>query len=156
MDKKKIASMFGIETYEEEKKKLNEDVATLSKSLEKLQETNKVLASEVIKAEDLAESLKGEIKKIKADPEAYIEEEVERRMLGYEEKVMHTYINIGRMDAYREMGIRALDANRDNNSLVIMEDGSIVELITDLEDVYDEKVDKHLEEEITIDDLVGI
>ena len=156
MDKKKIASMFGIETYEEEKKKLNEDVATLSKSLEKLQETNKVLASEVIKAEDLAESLKGEIKKIKADPEAYIEEEVERRMLGYEEKVMHKYINIGRMDAYREMGIRALDANRDNNSLVIMEDGSIVELITDLEDVYDEKVDKHLEEEITIDDLVGI
>lgn len=44
----------------------------------------------------------------------------------------------GRQDAYAEMGIKNIEAHERGNCLAILEDGNIVELITNLETVYEE------------------
>ena len=75
--------------------------------------------------------------------ETYIEELKQQSSRAY---------GCGRQDAYAEMGIKNIEAHERGNCLAILENGDIVELITDLETVYDGRGVP--EDEIYIDDLV--
>ncbi len=152
-----IIKIMGIKTYEEENNKLTGDLLNLQKSFKIIDNVNRDFALEVIRLED-------ELEKIKQDPEMYIEEEIERRMFdieaAYKDKMEHKWYQIGRQDAYAEMGIRNIEAHEQGNCLAIMEDGSIVELITGLEDVCDAcpdcNDDGKPDDEIIIDDLLDV
>lgn len=154
-----LIKIFGIDTYEMENERLNDEIGRLDKMLSQLNETNKVLASDIIKLED-------EIELLQKDPDQYVEREVEKRMIAYEKahecEMNHRWYGIGRQDAYREMGIKNIEAHRRGNVLVQDENGEIVELIQGLEDVdADIEIVKHMDmkvnpsDEIQINDLIG-
>ena len=158
MNKEKLASMFGIETYEKENRKLNGDIETLSGAYDLLKDANTILAHDVVKMEK-------ELDRIKEDPEKYIEEEVERRVCEEIDKlpdrIRARAFAEGRMSAYSEMGIWRLEAIERGNNLVMLQNGDIVELIAeDLVDVKDEGSERVLRsdliDEIIIDDLQDI
>lgn len=132
MNKEWLIRVFGIETYEAENNGLAKSNNELAKTLEHEKAINKALAEDFVKLEE-------ELNLLKKDPEQYIEREVEKRTLEIEEacklEMHHRWYCIGRQDAYAEMGIRAIEAKERGNSLRILENGEIVELITDLEDV---------------------
>lgn len=151
-----IAKLFRIETYKLQNDRLAEDNNKLAKMFEEEKAINKSLAADFVKME-------GELRLLKADPEQYIEVEVEKRMMKYEKEhnceMNHKWYCIGRQDAYAEMGIKAIEANKRGNSLRILENGEIVELITDLEDVQFFPLEQTTEfngeiDEIEIGDLV--
>lgn len=133
MNKKTIAAMFGVETYEDENNKLTSDLLTLQKSYELTREANIVLANRVIELEDKLEKMK--------DVDVYIDEEVASRMEAYKKKcnddLRHKWLAAGRMDAYNEMGIRALESRQAGTTMYYIKDtGEVIEDITkDLEDV---------------------
>ena len=148
-----LIKILGIDTYEMENERLNDEIDRLNQMLQQINETNKVLASDIIKREK-------ENSLLKEDPEQYIETEVERRTLSYEKEhecdMNHRWYGIGRQDAYREMGIWNIEAHKRGNVLVMDKNGDVFELIQDLEDVQEEmdsKVSAYLEDSITIDDL---
>jgi hypothetical protein len=145
-----IAKLFGIETYKLQNDRLAEDNNKLARMLEEEKAINKSLAADFVKMEE-------ELKLLKADPEQYIEVEVEKRMMQYEKEhnceMNHKWYCIGRQDAYSEMGIKAIEANKRGNHLRILENGEIVELITDLEDVTAKTKETTTADEIEIGDL---
>jgi len=148
---------------------LNQD--SFTEAFDKLQENHKKLVSEyeTQKAvnKELAEDyilLEQKLSVLELDPEAYIEAEIEKRTLDleaeYEEKMNHKWYGIGRQDAYREMGIKSIEAHERGNVLIQLPNGEIVEQILDLEDVEIIPLEQNTEfsgsfEEIVIDDLVG-
>ena len=146
-----IAKIFGIETYKLQNDRLAEDNNKLARMFEEEKAINKSLAADFVKMED-------ELRVLKADPEQYIEVEVEKRMMQYEKEhnceMNHKWYGIGRQDAYREMGIKAIEAKERGNSLRILENGEIVELITDLEDVTANTKEETTTDAIEIEDLV--
>ena len=146
-----IAKLFGIETYKLQNDRLAEDNNKLAKMFEEEKAINKSFAADFVKMEE-------ELRLLKADPEQYIEVEVEKRMMQYEKEhkceMNHKWYCIGRQDAYAEMGIKATEANKRGNSLRILENGEIVELITDLEDVTANTRETTTSDEIEIEDLV--
>lgn len=156
MNKKTIAAMFGVETYEDENNKLTSDLLTLQKSYELTREANIVLANRVIELEDKLEKMK--------DVDVYIDEEVASRMEAYKKKcnndMRHKWLAAGRMDAYAQMGIRALESRQAGTTMYYIKDtGEVIEDITaSLEDVkaFDDQVQEYLEDEIIIDDLVEV
>lgn len=130
-----IAKLFGIETYKLQNDRLAEDNNKLAKMFEEEKAINKSLAADFVKMEE-------ELRLLKADPEQYIEVEVEKRMMQYEKEhkceMNHKWYGIGRQDAYREMGIKNIEAHKRGNILVRTPDGEIVEMILGLEDVQEE------------------
>ena len=145
-----IAKLFGIETYKLQNDRLAEDNNKLARMFEEEKAINKSLAADFVKMGE-------ELNLLKADPEQYIEVEVEKRMMQYEKEhnceMNHKWYCIGRQDAYAEMGIKAIEANKRGNSLRILENGEIVELITDLEDVTANTKETTTADEIEIGDL---
>ena len=152
---------------------LNQD--SFTEAFDKLQENHKKLVSEyeTQKAvnKELAEDyirLEQKLSVLELDPEQYIEAEIEKRTLDleaeYAEKMNHKWYGIGRQDAYREMGIRNIEAHEHGNILVQLPNGDIVEQILGLEDVEAEEtvfikdigVMDIPPDEILIDDLVDI
>lgn len=147
---------------------LNQD--SFTEAFDKLQENHKKLVSEyeTQKAvnKELAEDyirLEEKYRVIAMDPEQYIEAEIEKRTLDleaeYEEKMNHKWYGIGRQDAYREMGIKSIEAHEHGNILVQLPNGDIVEQILGLEDVEIIPLEQATEfsgsmEEIEIGDLV--
>ncbi len=145
-----IIKVLGIDTYEMENERLNDEIERLNKMLAQVNETNKVLASDIIKQEK-------ELDLLREDPDQYIEKEVERRTLAYEKAhecdMNHRWYCVGRQDAYREMGIKNIEAHKRGNVLALI-DGEVIELITDLEDVTAEVEEATTSDEIKIEDLV--
>ena len=74
-----IAKLFGIETYKLQNDRLAEDNNKLARMLEEEKAINKSLAADFVKMEK-------ELKLLNADPEQYIEVEVEKRMMRYEKE----------------------------------------------------------------------
>lgn len=158
-----INKLFGNEEDKrlyERNKELIDDNERLERSLAILREANKNIADRCV-------SLENKLELLEKDAEQYIEIETERRLMQledeYQDKMEHKWYGIGRQDAYREMGIRNIDAHRRGNVLVQDENGEIVELIQGLEDVdADIEIVKHLDmkvnpsDEIQINDLIGV
>lgn len=130
--------------------KIEKDFETLSKSYDLLKDSNKILILQNIEMED-------ELDLLKEDPEQYIEKEVEKRLMELEEelseKIKHKFKNIGRANAYSEMGIWNIEAHKRGNVLVMLEDGSVVELLDGLEDVSPEEAETESKDGIKIDDI---
>lgn len=148
-----LMKLFGIKTYEEEYLKLQDKNKNNERSIKTLNDTNRVLALQVIHLED-------EVELLKKDPEMYIEEEIEKRWLEKEkeltENMNHKWYGIGRQDAFREMGIKSIEAHERGNILVQLPNGDIVEQILDLEDVKPSSDGVLSADEIIIDDLVEV
>lgn len=132
-------------------KELIEHNERLEKALYIQKSANKSIADRCV-------SLENKLELLTHDAEQYIEVEVEKRMMAYEKEhnceMNHKWYCIGRQDAYNEMGIKAIEANKRGNSLRILENGEIVELITDLEDVTANTKESTTSDEIEIEDLV--
>ncbi len=148
----KLAEFFGAEErrlYARNKELLARN-ERLKKALDIQKSANVEIANRCIAVEE-------ELELLKTDTEQYIEIEVEKRMMQYEKEhsceMNHKWYGIGRQDAYREMGIKAIEANKRGNSLRILENGEIVELITDLEDVTANTKETTTADEIKIEDL---
>ena len=147
-----LIKIFGIDNYEFENERLNDEIDRLNQMLQQVNETNKVLASDIIKLEK-------ENSLLKEDPEQYIETEVERRTLSYEKEhecdMNHRWYGIGRQDAYREMGIRALESRKAGTTMYYIKDtGEVIEDITkDLEDLTVYTNETTTSDEIEIEDL---
>lgn len=148
--------LLNQDSFTEAFDELQKNHKKVSEELEKQKAVNKELAYGYIKLEQ-------KLKEIEQDPEAYIEKEIEKRTLNleteYEEKMNHKWYGIGRQDAYREMGIRNIEAHERGNILVQLPNGDIVEQILGLEDVEIIPLEQATEfsgslEEIEIGDLV--
>ena len=148
--------LLNQDSFTEAFDELQKNHKKVSEELEKQKAVNKELAYGYIKLEQ-------KLKEIEQDPEAYIEKEIEKRTLNleteYEEKMNHKWYGIGRQDAYREMGIRNIEAHERGNILVQLPNGDIVEQILGLEDVEIIPLEQATEfsgslDEIEIGDLV--
>lgn len=104
----------------------------------------------------------GELRKINADPVAYVENALKASTEAYErcvadmdnlmdemERVEHRAYAKGRMDAYAEMGIKALDARMNGETLYYDWNGNIIEEM-DVEEFENFCKDN----EIELDDIV--
>lgn len=138
-----------IEAFDE----LQKNNKKIAQQLETQKAVNKQLAGDFIKLEE-------KVKLLESDPEQYIEAEIEKRALDleaeYEEKMNHKWYGIGRQDAYREMGIKSIEAHERGNILVQLPNGDIVEQILGLEDVKPSGDGVLSADEIIIDDLVEV
>ena len=150
-----IARLFGIKTYEKEYLDYKDYAGNVEAMLNIEKKTSHNLAAQLIETEKELESMK----KI---PEQYIMEEMEKKTAEieqeYKDRMEHKWYQIGRQDAYAEMGIRNIEAHERGNCLVILEDGQIVELFTghDLEDVKAVDTNMVTDDGIIIDDLTDI
>lgn len=131
-------------------KELIEHNERLEKALDIQKSANKSIADRCI-------SLENKLELLTQDAEQYIEIETERRKMEledeYKDQMNHRWYNAGRTDAYAEMGIRAITAKERGNSLRILENGEIVELITELEDVTANTKETTTTDAIEIEDL---
>lgn len=136
-----------IEAFDE----LQKNNKKIAQELETQKAVNKRHAGDFIKLEE-------KVKLLESDPEQYIEAEIEKRTLDleaeYESKMNHKWYGIGRQDAYREMGIRSIEAHEHGNILVQLPNGDIVEQILGLEDVKPSTDGVVSGDEIIIDDLI--
>lgn len=136
-----------IEAFDE----LQKNNKKIAQQLETQKAVNKQLAGDFIKLEE-------KVKLLESDPEQYIEAEIEKRALDleaeYEEKMNHKWYGIGRQDAYREMGIKSIEAHERGNILVQLPNGDIVEQILDLEDVKPSTDGVVSDDVIFINDLI--
>ncbi len=130
--------------------KSEEEVKRLEEQIDELNTINILLASDVAKLEK-------DVELLGTDPEQYIEQEIERRLLALEAEIQdsmnHKWYCIGRMDAYAELGVKVLDAKERGCtvSVSLNEDGTIDEAIEEMPDNLQDIID-----EIQIDDLVDI
>lgn len=140
MIKKWIIKLFRINTYEKEYKKY-----------ESLYQ-NALIEMETIKS--VAESYKRELENLKttsddvlksAEDVLAIVDDPDRKREYYE----HRAYAIGRKDAYAEMGIKALDARMNGETLYVDHDDNLIE------ELDGESFERFCEEnEIEIDDLI--
>ena len=128
----------------------SEEVKRLEEQIDELNTINILLASDVAKLEK-------DVELLGTDPEQYIEQEIERRLLTLEAELKasmnHKWYCIGRMDAYAELGVKVLETKERGGTLsvVLNEDGTIDEAIEEMPDNLQDIID-----EIQIDDLVDI
>ena len=148
-----IARLFGIKTYEKEYLDYKDYAGNVEAMLNIERKTSHNLAAQLIETEKELESMK----KI---PEQYIIEELEKKTAEikqeYKDRMEHKWYQIGRQDAYREMGIGNIEAHERGNILVQLPNGDIVEQILGLEDVKPSGEGVLSYDEIIIDDLVDI
>lgn len=148
-----IARLFGIKTYEKEYLDYKDYAGNVEAMLNIERKTSHNLAAQLIETEKELESMK----KI---PEQYIIEELEKRTAEikqeYKDRMEHKWYQIGRQDAYREMGIGNIEAHERGNILVQLPNGDIVEQILGLEDVKPSGDGVLSYDEIIIDDLVDV
>ena len=135
--------LVGITKLEDENYRLTKELIDLKRSHETINGANHQLALQVIHMED-------ELVKITEEPDAYVEEQIAKREQELEEKMQHRWYQIGRQDAYAEMGIRNIEAHELGGGLVILPDGSIVTFIPidDLVDVMPSGADIVSREEV--------
>lgn len=135
--------LVGITKLEDENYRLTKELIDLKRSHETINGANHQLALQVIHMED-------ELIKITEEPDAYVEEQIAKREQELEEKMQHRWYQIGRQDAYSEMGIRNIEAHELGGGLVILPDGSIVTFIPidDLVDVMPKGADVVSREEV--------
>ena len=140
MIKRWIIKLFKIKTYAEEYRKFKK---LYEITLDELNMTRAVAESYRADLEDIKSTCDEVINKAEKVVAEF--ENPERRKEGYEHRA---YAN-GRRDAYAEMGIRALDARLNGETLYVDENNNIVEEM-------DEKTFKMFCEnnEIEIDDLI--
>ena len=139
---KLIIKIFRISTYETEYKKY---VKLYGQSQENLNLTKHVAESykkELIEIKETCDEVIKNAEKVLEDFDDPV-----RKKEAYE----HRAYSNGRRDAYAEMGIRALEARQQGNTLYMDENGDVVEEINpkSLEDICEE-------EEIEIEDLIDI
>lgn len=148
-----IARLFGIKTYEKEYLDYKDYAGNVEAMLNIERKTSHNLAAQLIETEKELESMK-------KTPEHYIIEEMEKRTAEikqeYKDRMEHKWYQIGRQDAYREMGIGNIEAHERGNILVQLPNGDIVEQILGLEDVKPSGDGVLSDDEIIIDDLVDI
>ena len=147
-DEEKELLKMTVESLNNKIDKMNKDYEAevqLNSSLTKLlAEAKKDLESLIAEHEKLLASYE----LIKQYPE-YWNQEREELIQELKRQCSRTYA-CGRKDAYAEMGIRALEARKAGNTLYATEDGEIIEDISDnLENIFGD-------DEINIDDLVGV
>lgn len=157
--------LLNQDSFTEAFDKLQANYRRLSEEYETQKAVNRELADDFIRLEQ-------KVSVLELDPEQYIEAEIEKRTLDleaeYAEKMNHKWYGIGRQDAYREMGIRNIEAHEHGNILVQLPNGDIVEQILGLEDVSVDNMTHSNEvvaikgnlvlpdDEILIDDLVEV
>ena len=144
-----IKKIIGMTKLEDEVYKKTKELTELQQRIEIISGANHQLALQVINLED-------DLEKVKAEPEAYIEEQLSLRLIEleaeFEDKRNHRWYAQGRQDAYAEMGIRNIEAHEMGGFLAIMPDGEAVPLLS-LEDFNEIKAKQS--EEI-IDDSTGM
>jgi hypothetical protein len=155
-----LRKIFGLGSYEMECDRLKDDNDFLTKELATQKEANVVLADTIV-------DLQNQIDRLREEPDRIIQEEIVNHSLEldkqYEDFMNHKWYGIGRQDAYREMGIKNIEAHKRGNILVRTPDGEIVEMILGLEDVQEEvpvidlgtvNIPVDAPDEIEIEDLV--
>lgn len=130
-------------TYREDFEKLSANhnkLARMHEDLKKKYEAEKqVTASLTKKLGELADSFEDFLDRYElviTTPEYYNKERED--LIDELKRQASKAYGCGRQDAYAEMGIRNIEAHERGNCLAILEDGNIVELITNLETVYEE------------------
>ena len=171
MNKQTLANMFGIETHEEDVRRMNMENESLVSQVARLQIRNDQLHEELAFYK-LADEDK--IKLIREDADQAYEICVKLatkcdKMIEEMEQIAHREFARGRQAAYSEMGIWRLDALDAGNRLVMDKNGDVYELLNDLEDVkpndndnvntvstqeFEKAVEDYLGSEIELDDLV--
>ena len=171
MNKQTLANMFGIETHEEDVRRMNMENESLASQVARLQIRNDQLHEELAFYK-LADEDK--VKLIREDADQAYEIYVKLatkcdKMIEEMEQIAHREFARGRQAAYSEMGIWRLDALDAGNRLVMDKNGDVYELLNDLEDVkpddndnvntvstseFDKAVEDYLGSEIELDDLV--
>lgn len=167
MNRQTLADMFGIDTHvkdverlNNEKMSLTEEVALLKAKCDKYESelafyrsTDEVKVRIMMQdAKELEETYKKRIEefdKLSAECD---------RMIDEMDRAIHREFARGRVAAYSELGIWNIDAHKRGNSLAILENGEVVEVICD--DLVDVQADVGKmtipDDEIVIDDLVDI
>ena len=160
MMKRFLADLFGIDTHEQD--------------LERLTKEKEWLATEMARYKVLCEKMEAELSFYKLEDEEKIKVLMEdandaykyymtqakkcETMINAMENIIHREFARGRQCAYSELGIWNIDAHKRGNSLAILENGEVVEVICD--DLVDVKADVGKmtipDDEIVIDDLVEI
>ena len=171
MNKQTLANMFGIETHEEDVRRMNMENESLASQVARLQIRNDQLHEELAFYK-LADEDK--VKLIREDADQAYDIYVKLatkcdKMIEEMEQIAHREFARGRQAAYSEMGIWRLDALDAGNRLVMDACGNVYELLNDLEDVkaddndsvntvstqeFKKAVEDYLGSEIEIDDLL--
>ena len=158
-----VGEWAGVDEYErryekldEKHKALQEQYAALMAQYDNEVQVNHSMANKVVEVTNQLDQVIAKYEPLLSDPKRYNAEQ-ERYIDQLKQERNRAYAN-GRMDAYAQMGIRALESRQAGTTMYYIKDtGEVIEDITaSLEDVkaFDEKVQEYLEDEITIDDLV--
>ena len=158
MNKQTLANMFGIETHEEDVRRMNMENESLAQQVARLQIRNDQLQAELAFYKLTDEE---KVQTIREDADQAYEIYVKLaqkcdKMIDEIEQIGHREFARGRQAAYSEMGIWRLDALDAGNHLVMDKNGDVYELLEDLEDVKasdDAVVNTVSTSEIEIDDL---
>ena len=164
MNKKKLAEMFGIDTHEEDIRRMNMENESLASQVAKLkirceqlgEELSFYKASDEDKVKALLENMDGLEATYKERIREYEEAVAEcEKIVDSVDQVYHRGFARGREAVYSELGIWNIEAHERGNNLAILEDGEVVEVICD--DLVDVKPSEDISslEEIKIDDLIG-
>ena len=165
MNKQTLANMFGIETHEEDVRRMNMENESLAQQVARLQVRNDQLHEELafykLSDENKIKVMSKDIEELEQTYKARIREYEELaarcdKIIDDIEQIGHREFARGRQAAYSEMGIWRLDALDAGNHLVMDKNGDVYELLEDLEDVKasdDAVVNTVSTSEIEIDDL---
>lgn len=171
MNKQTLANMFGIETHEEDVRRINMENESLAQQVARLQVRNDQLQAELAFYKLTDEE---KVQTIREDADQAYEIYVKLaqkcdKMIDEIEQIGHREFARGRQAAYSEMGIWRLDALDAGNHLVMDKNGDVYELLEDFEDVtaddndnvntvstseLDKAVEDYIGSEIEIDDLL--
>ena len=171
MNKQTLANMFGIETHEEDVRRINMENESLAQQVARLQVRNDQLQAELAFYKLTDEE---KVQTIREDADQAYEIYVKLaqkcdKMIDEIEQIGHREFARGRQAAYSEMGIWRLDALDAGNHLVMDKNGDVYELLEDFEDVMaddndnvntvstselDKAVEDYIGSEIEIDDLL--
>lgn len=164
MNKNKLAQMFGINTHEDDIQRMNIENDSLATQVAKLKiqceqletELSFYKASDEDKVKILMANMDGLEQTYKERIREY-EDAISKceKMINSVDQIYHRGFAHGRQAVYSELGIWNIEAHERGNSLAILEDGEIVELICD--DLVDVKPSEDISslEEIKIEDLIG-
>ena len=165
MNKQTLANMFGIETHEEDVRRMDMENKSLAQQVARLQVRNDQLHEELafykLSDENKIKVMSKDIEELEQTYKARIREYEELaarcdKIIDDIEQIGHREFARGRQAAYSEMGIWRLDALDAGNHLVMDKNGGVYELLEDLEDVkpdVDTVMTTSLQDEIDISDL---
>lgn len=98
---KELMKAIGINTYEDEYRRLKHEHEVLQHSHEILKDANNILAHDII-------GLEKQMEQITKEPDRYVQEQIDKYRVQLEDEMNHKWYNIGRADSFGYYGVQVI------------------------------------------------